>query len=112
MARRNLPHRNLMAGKPESPSEPVPSSRPWLVRAAVVALLVWYFVASLSALAHKCTTFDELLHLTAGYSYWTTGDFRMQPENGNLPQRWAAIPLLFSKPHFPDLDQQAWRLSF
>jgi 4-amino-4-deoxy-L-arabinose transferase-like glycosyltransferase len=26
--------------------------------------------------------------------YWTDGDFRFQPENGNLPQRIAGLPLL------------------
>jgi hypothetical protein len=49
-----------------------------------------------------CTTGDEIAHLTAGYSYWTTDDYRLQPENGNLPQRWAAIPLLASGTQVPD----------
>jgi 4-amino-4-deoxy-L-arabinose transferase-like glycosyltransferase len=35
----------------------------------------------------------------------------MQPENGNLPQRWAALPLIISNIRFPDLDQDAWRRS-
>jgi hypothetical protein len=54
---------------------------------------------------------DEIAHLTAGYSYWTTGDYRLQPENGNLPQRWAALPLLRRHLRFPTLDQSAWRIS-
>jgi hypothetical protein len=37
-------------------------------------------------------TFDEGIHITSGRLYWTEGDFRFQPENGNLPQRWVALP--------------------
>ena len=74
-------------------------------------MLTWFYVSSLSAAFDKSTTFDELLHLTAGYSSWKLDDFRMEPDNGNLPQRWAAVPLLFDDTKFPDLDQDAWRRS-
>jgi hypothetical protein len=40
-----------------------------------------------SASSQHCTTNDEIAHLTAGASYWLTDDYRLQPENGNLPQR-------------------------
>ena len=53
-------------------------------------------------------TADETAHLTAGYSYWETGDYRLQPENGNLPQRWAALPAVLSETPFPKLDSNAW----
>jgi hypothetical protein len=62
-------------------------------------------------LRHQCTTGDEIAHLTAGYSYWKTDDYRLQPENGNLPQRWAALPLLHEHLKFPTLEQKAWRIS-
>lgn len=100
-----------MAAKAKPPGAPPPRMRPWLVYAAVTSMLAWYFITSVSAVADKSTTFDELFHLTSGYSYWKFGDFRLQPENGNLPQRWAAIPLLFTNTRFPDLDQDAWRQS-
>src|SRR5438094_241796 len=64
---------------------------------------------AVSSVGQKSTTFDELAHLTAGYSYWLTGDFRLQPENGNLSQRWAALPLLLGHYRFPSLEQEAWR---
>lgn len=57
----------------------------------VAALCLAYYAAAISASADKSAAYDEGLHLVAGYSYWTHGDFRLQPENGNLPQRWAAI---------------------
>src|ERR1700687_5903594 len=47
--------------------------------------------------------------LTAGYSYWVTNDFRLDPENGNLPARWAALPLLWSAPKFISLNDRGWQ---
>ena len=52
----------------------------------VAALCLAYYAAAISASADKSAAYDEGLHLVAGYSYWTHGDFRLQPENGNLPQ--------------------------
>ena len=80
-----------------------------LLLAAGILGLYWWMATSVSDT--QCTTGDEIAHLTAGYSYWTTNDYRLQPENGNLPQRWAALPLLGGKTKFPTLDQNAWRIS-
>ena len=60
----------------------------------VAALLVAYFAMALSSVANKCTTYDEIAHLTGGYSYWVQNDYRLAPEAGNLGQRWFALPLL------------------
>jgi hypothetical protein len=100
----------IKANAPDMP--PTPRKDQWPVYAAVAALLVWYFVSTTGAVADKSSAFDEVLHLTGGYSYWKFGDFRIQPENGNLPQRWAAMPLLLSDPRFPDLNQEAWKKSY
>jgi hypothetical protein len=43
----------------------------------------------------KSSTVDESVHLASGYSYWATGDFRMNPEHPALVKEIAAIPLLF-----------------
>jgi hypothetical protein len=80
-----------------------------LLLAAGILALYWWMATSVSDT--ECTTGDEIAHLTAGYSYWKTGDYRLQPENGNLPQRWAAIPLLHQGLKFPTLQQDAWRIS-
>lgn len=61
----------------------------------VVLLLGVFALSALYSITKKSPTSDEGIHLTAGYSYWQDNDYRLQPENGNLPQRWAAIPLLF-----------------
>jgi hypothetical protein len=81
-----------------------------LIIAAGLLGLYWWMATSVSDT--MCTTSDEIAHLTAGYSYWKTDDYRLQPENGNLPQRWAALPLLARNDiRFPTLDQKAWRIS-
>ena len=78
-------------------------------RAVIIALLALAGWMAASVSRHFCTTTDEIAHLTAGYAYWTTGDYRLQPENGNLPQRWVALPLLAAGPTFPAPDTAAWR---
>jgi len=79
---------------------------------AVATLLALHWWMATSASSQHCTTNDEIAHLTAGASYWLTDDYRLQPENGNLPQRWAALPLLaMPRVKFPPLDQLSWRIS-
>src|SRR3954466_5455952 len=97
-----------MARTAKSAQPTLPRNRRLLTCCAVAGLLSWYYISSQTAAATKCTTSDEVFHLTGGYSYWKFGDFRTQPENGNLPQRWAALPLLFSDTRFPDRHQETW----
>ena len=80
-----------------------------LVGLAVVALLAVHYILAFTATLSASTTFDEPLHMVAGVAYWSLNDYRLQPENGNLPQRWCAIPLLFMNLTFPPLDQDVWR---
>jgi hypothetical protein len=81
----------------------------WLRRmAAVASLLAVYYVLAVSAAAQKSMTFDEMAHLTAGYTYWAFNDYRLHPENGNLPQRLGALPAALGGVPFPRLDQPAW----
>lgn len=44
---------------------------------------------------------DEIAHIPAGYSYITTGDYRLNPEHPPLIKDMAAIPLLLAKVKFP-----------
>ena len=73
-------------------------------RVAVLLLLVLFGWMAASVSDRFSPTADEVVHLTAGYSYWTSGDYHLQPENGNFPQRWAALPLLLTAPNFPPPD--------
>jgi len=81
------------------------SQRVWLI-AILIALL--HAAMAVTAVNTKSPTFDEPQHLTAGYSYWVTNDFRLDPENGNLPARWAALPLLLGKTKFVPISDRAW----
>ncbi len=78
----------------------------------VVFVLCGHLGLSLGSARYHSPTFDEPIHLTAGIAYWMFNDYRLQPENGNLPQRWsAACAMLFDKINFPSRDQAAWRES-
>lgn len=75
-------------------------------------LLGLHFVLAVGSKLHESTTSDELAHLTAGVSYWLNHDYRLQPENGILPQRWAALPVALAGPQFPGLaGNPYWRTS-
>jgi hypothetical protein len=79
--------------------------------AAVALLLGLHFAMAVLSKRHESTTSDELVHLTGGYSYWAFDDYRLHPENGNLPQRWVALPVWLRGAKFPELDQPYWRNS-
>ncbi|MBI1372772.1 MAG: hypothetical protein GC159_08430 [Phycisphaera sp.] len=55
-------------------------------------------------------TFDEPTHMVGGYTYWRLNDYRILPENGNLPQRFFAIPSAIRGGYeLPPHDQGVWR---
>ena len=74
-----------------------------------VLLALAHAVMAVTATADKSMTSDEIAHLTAGHAYNTLGDFRLQPENGNLPQRWAALPLMLAGVPLPSTSLPLWR---
>jgi 4-amino-4-deoxy-L-arabinose transferase-like glycosyltransferase len=95
-------------------TSPLPQPTPRQPRAAwfVVALLITYWLLAVSASPRMGVTADEILHLTAGYSYWEQNDYRLQPENGTLAMRAAALPLLAMDLKFPSLASEDWKHSF
>jgi hypothetical protein len=86
-----------------------PGGEPRFRHGPAILLILIGYALGLSASFRQSMTSDEIFHLTAGYAYWTTGNFRLHPENGNLPQRLAALPLLAMDLKFPPLDAQPWR---
>src|SRR5438067_4424480 len=72
-----------------------------------ILLAALHAALAITAAIEKSPTFDEPTHLTAGYSYWLKNDYRLDPENGNWPARWAALPLVLSRPIF--LENAAWK---
>ena len=82
---------------------------PGLLVALAVLLALGHALLALTASMGKSTTSDEIAYLTAGQAYNTLGDYRMQPENGNLPQRWVALPLTLAGTPLPATSAPAWR---
>lgn len=74
-------------------------------------LLALFWGMAVSVTPRVGLTADESGHLTAGYSYWRFNDYRLNPENGTLPMRIAALPLLAMELDFPSLESDAWRRS-
>ena len=57
-------------------------------------LLVVMFILQIGSSWSESQTIDEAVHLTAGYSYLTTGDYRLNPEHPPLIKMFSALPLL------------------
>lgn len=72
-------------------------------------LALAHALLALTASTGKSMNFDEIAHLMAGHAYNTLGDYRLHPENGSLPQRWAALPLALAGLPPPDTASPYWR---
>lgn len=77
-------------------------------RLLIVAIVVIFGVLEVASMREKSLTFDELFHVTGGYTYWKTNDYRIHATNGNLTQRWEALPLLAVGPRLPSTDRPEW----
>src|SRR5512141_124775 len=75
----------------QSPVGPPVARRHALILVALV--LATHYALAISGAWSKSPVVDEPHHLAAGYAYWRFNDYRLQPENGNLPQRWAGLSL-------------------
>jgi hypothetical protein len=75
-------------------------------RTVVASLLLVYILMAVSASTQKSTTFDEGLHLTTGYFYWTQPAHHLSPESGIFAQAWAALPLLADHLRVPQASEE------
>src|SRR5690606_21250412 len=96
------------AAVPTSGSPPASPFPRWLPPGLAALLLLIHFTLGLLGKREWSTTSDEIAHLTAGHTYWEHNDYRLQPENDNLPQRWAAIPAWLRGDRLPPLEDPAW----
>jgi predicted membrane-bound dolichyl-phosphate-mannose-protein mannosyltransferase len=71
------------------------------------ALLLAMTILQIAWVRQESQTWDEGIHLAAGYSYLKTGDLRMNPEHPPLGKYLNAIPLLFLRLKLP-LDHPSW----
>lgn len=99
---------NSTTGSAEARSAPTWTRRLTGPIAATVVLIVFY-VALLASLRDKSATSAEPRHAASSYAYWKYGDYRIDPENSNLPQRWLALSLLFGDFRNPACDSVAWQ---
>lgn len=76
----------------------------------MIALLLLHGWLALSAQRGKTNAVDELPHLTAGHALWSHGDYRLQPENGVLPQLWEGLPAAWRRRPLPPSDHEGWRV--
>jgi 4-amino-4-deoxy-L-arabinose transferase-like glycosyltransferase len=94
---------------PGGAADEPPDRRAWL---GAVCLLLLHFALAVGGKFTASTTADEAIHLAAGLSYWSHNDYRLHPENGNLPQRWAALPAWLGGARLPPLEENhSWRVS-
>jgi hypothetical protein len=69
----------------------------------------WFAFATVFASGERSATYDEVLHLVGGWTYWTLGDYRLHPTNGNLTQRWQTAPYAWIRPQLPPTDDDDFR---
>jgi hypothetical protein len=75
--------------------------------AACLALVAWFWSRGERFLDANGPTFDEPVHLAAGYSYWATGSFRLNPEHPPLLKLLWAAPVFFADPSLYPSDVAA-----
>jgi tetratricopeptide (TPR) repeat protein len=74
-------------------------------RATAIVLLLFvtgFVAAEVYSYTAKSATWDEPIHLTAGYRALAEGDYRTDPSHPPFLRMWAAIPLVFQRPAISD----------
>ncbi len=95
--------RMLLSRPPAAPGAVTRRFNPLLF--AVLALV---FFQSVLIMQKDSPTYDESNHIACGYSYLTTGDFRMSLAQPPLARVLMALPLLAIRPNL-NLDTESWR---
>jgi Dolichyl-phosphate-mannose-protein mannosyltransferase len=74
----------------------------------VAAVIVTSGTAAVLSALRETQTWDEGIHLSAGYAYLTRSDFRWNQEHPPLAKLLSALPLLFFHPELP-VSTEGWR---
>jgi len=74
-------------------------------------LLLIFAVVQVRLATLDSQTSDEAVHLSAGYTYLTRGDYRFNPEHPPLVKILAALPLLVIQPNISPQSEQEWQKS-
>ena len=81
-----------------------PTRSAWII----VGLLTFAALAAVASLLGDSATWDETAHLTSGYSYLRTGDFRLAPDHPPLAKLLAALPAALLQPNWDNQPVEAW----
>lgn len=73
----------------------------------VMFLLALMLFIEVTTSLQESQVIDEGVHLSAGLSYWKTGDWRMNPEHPPLMKLLAAAPLIFTSARVP-VEHWSW----
>ena len=76
---------------------------------AGLIFLLLFFVQGVFFIRANSPTYDEAMHLAAGYSYLATRDFRLEPQNPPLIKELLALPLFLVLRLPFDPDPKHWR---
>ena len=74
----------------------------------LAALLLLMATVQILSMRQEAQTFDEGIHLVSGYSYWKTGQLRLNPEHPPLGKWLNALPILLLNPKLP-VDHPSWK---
>jgi 4-amino-4-deoxy-L-arabinose transferase-like glycosyltransferase len=86
------------------------SARPWPLFLGVAFLAVILILELALSVRQESQTWDEACHIYAGYSYWTRGDFGMNPEHPPLVKLLATLPLLRPPLWVPTLQGRDFKI--
>lgn len=75
----------------------------WMIICGLV-----HVVLAFTSVQEKGILYDDLPHLTGGYTHLAYGDYRYHPEAGLLPKTWAALPLVVRGVEFPGPEGPYW----
>lgn len=75
---------------------------------AVAVILSLHFILAFTSLIRKSLVFDEPAHIVGGLNCWKNNDYSMTPDNGLLPQKIIALPVLFMQVELPPAGSSEW----
>src|SRR6185369_6613465 len=78
----------------------------------IVGVCILLIVLSLQlflSVRRESQTWDEGNHIFTGYRSWTHGDFGLNPEHPPLVKLFVTIPLLWSQPKSPALEERFFK---
>lgn len=75
----------------------------------VFTVLLLHALLAFQAVSTKGLTFDEIAHLAAGHGHWAHAAYQLNPENGMLPQKWAALAPIVHGWSAPNPLNPAWQ---